>query len=161
MDGTVKQLVSQKGADVTVIGPGVTLTECAKLMKEKNIGSLLVVSDGELKGLLRERDICRRAVCLGLSMTTTPVSKIMDEEFPIVTPRTSIMDAMAIINSQRVRHLPVLDNGEIQGLISIGDLTKWVLSLQQQDIKHLINYINGTQNLNDDDNGSSHNDNLF
>ena len=161
MDGTVKQIVCQKGASVTVIGPSATLTECAKLMKQKNIGSLLVVSEGELIGFLRERDICRRAICLGLNMSITPVSKIMDEEFPIVTPRTSIMDAMAIISSQRVRHLPVLDNGEIKGLISIGDLTKWLLGLQQQDIKHLVNYINGTQNLNDDDNEFSQNDNLF
>ena len=151
MDGTVRQLLDIKGSHVSTAHVNLSLLECAIMMKSKKIGSLLIVDKGELIGILHEREISRRGVCENKDMESTPVSAIMNREFAVVSPLTSIMDAMAIINTQCVRHLPVLDQGDIVGVISIGDLTHWVLSLQQEDIRHLVDYINGTHQLDDGD----------
>lgn len=141
MDGTVKQLLEIKGHGVTMVESHVALVECAKLMNDEGIGSLLVLDDDQLSGILHERDICRRGVCQGLDLDVTPVADIMDLDFPVVSSSTSILSAMALISKHRVRHLPVVDDGLIAGLISIGDLTQWVLDLQKEDIDQLINYI--------------------
>ena len=143
MDGTVKQILDKKGHQVTMVEPSVVLVECAKVMREDGIGSLLVVDDGKLLGILHERDICRRAVCEELNLAETPVSQIMDVEFPVVQSSTSILAAMSLISHYRVRHLPVIDDGAVAGVVSIGDLTQWVLELQEEDIQHLVAYIRG------------------
>ena len=145
MDGTIKQILTKKGHEVTMVEPTVSLFECARVMKEDGIGSLLVVEEDNLQGILHERDICRRAVSEELPLAETPVKDIMDTEFPVVQSSTSILSAMSLISHYRVRHLPVIDDGAIVGLVSIGDLTQWVLDLQEEDIKHLIHYIRGDQ----------------
>ena len=146
MDGTVKQILGVKGFDVAMVEPQTSLKQCAQIMKDNGIGSLLVVDDDELKGILHERDICRRAVSHGLDLTLTAVEQIMDTEFPTVTLSTTVMEAMAIISEHRVRHLPVIDSGELVGVVSIGDVTKWVLDLQEEDLHQLVSYILGTTN---------------
>ena len=143
MDGTVRQILDVKGHEVTMVESHVSLLECAKLMNTDGIGSLLVIEDELLVGILHERDICRVGVCQGLNLAEAPVSDIMNTEFPIVGLSTSILSAMALISKYRIRHLPVVDDKKIMGLISIGDLTKWVLDLQKEDIDQLIGYIGG------------------
>ena len=112
-------------------------------MLEKAIGSLVILDNHKIVGILYERDIVRVAVTQGKDMTLTKVGSIMVKKIPIVAPDTSVVDAMATITSERVRHLPVMDGDHLCGLISIGDITKWLLDSQEQDIKHLVNYIQG------------------
>ncbi len=161
MNGTIQQILQQKGSDVVSVHPKMLLDECARLMKERGIGSLLVCENEDLIGILHERDICRRPVCKGMDLAATSVSDIMDTEFAVVSSRSTVMDAMAIINAQRVRHLPVIDDGGVVGLVSIGDLTKWILSLQKNDIQHLIDYISGTEHPDHKNKDASDNENLF
>ena len=142
MEGIIKQILESKGHDVTMVDCSMSLFECAKLMNETGIGSLLVLENEQLCGVLHERDISRRGVCQNLDMHSTAVSEVMNSNFPVVTSFTPILSAMALISTHRVRHLPVVDDSTISGLVSIGDLTQWVLELQQEDIEQLLSYIN-------------------
>ncbi len=143
MDITVKQLLERKGSTVFSIDHAATIQAGAIALKQHGVGSLLVLDGDRLLGILYERDLARIVVAEGLDVTTTLVSNIMCQEFPTIRQDTMASQAMQIINNERVRHLPVIEEGQVFGLISIGDVNNFMLDAQQEDIEHLVGYISG------------------
>ena len=138
---TVSQLLQGKGGGVLSVTPDTTVFDALKLMAEKNIGALLVMSDGKLDGILSERDYARKVILLGKSSHDLVVREIMSEEVVTVTPVQTVDDCMGLMTGRRIRHLPVLDNDTVVGVLSIGDLVKAVIAMQQQTIQELESYI--------------------
>ena len=114
-----------------------------EVMAEKNVGSVLVIDDGALVGILSERDYSRKVILLDRGSKETSVAEIMTEDLVTVEPATSVTDAMELMTERRVRHLPVLEDGELVGLISIGDVVKAVIADQLELIDQLEAYITG------------------
>ena len=138
---TVSQLLQGKGGSVLSVTPDTTVFDALKLMSEKNIGALLVMSGGKLDGILSERDYARKVILLGKSSHELVVREIMSEEVVTVTPVQTVDDCMGLMTGRRIRHLPVLDNDTVVGVLSIGDLVKAVIAMQQQTIQELESYI--------------------
>jgi CBS domain-containing protein len=143
---TVRQLLRKKGTDVWSTSPDVSVYDALLLLAEKNIGALLVLEDGELVGILSERDYARKVVLHGKTSMVTTVREIMVEDVITVDPQTSIRDAMALMTEKHIRHLPVIEETEIAGVISIGDLVKSIIADQEFTINQLENYIRGGGN---------------
>lgn len=142
---SVRHILEGKGNNVWSVTPETTVFDALKLMSEKNLGAVLVQHEGHLDGIFSERDYARKIILKGKSSKETTVDEIMTAEVVTVEPKHSIEDCMALMTSQRVRHLPVLDGGKVVGVISIGDVVKSIISDQEETIKHLENYISGTR----------------
>lgn len=138
---TVSQLLQVKGGSVLSVAPGTSVFDALKLMAEKNVGALLVMEDGRLCGIMSERDYARKVILLGKSSYELAVRDIMSDKVVTVTPGQSVDDCMALMNSRRIRHLPVMDGERIIGVLSIGDLVKAVIESQEQTIRQLESYI--------------------
>ncbi len=138
---TVSQLLQVKGGSVLSVAPGTSVFDALKLMAEKNVGALLVMEDGRLCGIMSERDYARKVILLGKSSHELAVRDIMSDKVVTVTPGQSVDDCMALMNSRRIRHLPVMDGERIIGVLSIGDLVKAVIESQEQTIRQLESYI--------------------
>jgi len=138
---TVNQLLQAKGRDVWSISPDTLVIEALKLMAEKNIGALLVTDGGKLVGIVSERDYARKVDLQGRSSTNTLVKDIMTEGIFFVRPHQTVEDCMALMTQHRIRHLPVLLSDKLEGLVSIGDIVKEVISKQEFMIEQLENYI--------------------
>lgn len=138
---TVSQLLQVKGSAVLSVTPESSVFDALRLMAEKNVGALLVMSDGTLRGILSERDYARKVILLGKSSHELAVRDIMSDKVVSVTPGQTVDDCMALMTGRRIRHLPVIDNGRIIGVLSIGDLVKAVIEEQQQTIQQLESYI--------------------
>jgi CBS domain-containing protein len=117
--------------------------EALKLMAEKRIGALVVVEDEQVVGILSERDYARKIALEGRSSINTPVKDIMTDKVYYVNPETTVQDCLALFTQQSIRHLPVLENGRLVGLISIGDIVKAVIDEQEITISQLSDYITG------------------
>ena len=139
----IRQLLKKKGTDVWSTSPDVSVYDALLLLAEKNIGALLVLQDGELVGIISERDYARKVVLHGKTSMETPVQEIMVEDVITVGPQMAIEDAMALMTEKRIRHLPVIEGTKIVGLISIGDLVKSIIADQEFTINQLENYIRG------------------
>lgn len=139
----VHDVLMDKGSEVWSVEPGTTVFEALELMAEKNIGALVVLDEDKLIGVVSERDYARRVALEGKRSRETPVRDIMTEVVATVSPSHSMKDCMEFMTSQRVRHLPVLDGGELVGLVSIGDVVKSIMSYQEQMIQQLEDYITG------------------
>jgi CBS domain-containing protein len=141
---TVAQILRSKH-DLTVhtITPTAAVLDAVKLMAEKGIGALLVIENEEVVGIVTERDYARKVVLMNRSSKETPVRDIMTSSVMYVSPEQTNEDCMALITENRLRHLPVMDNGKLIGLISIGDLVKDIISEQQFVIQQLEHYIMG------------------
>jgi CBS domain-containing protein len=138
---TIQQLLEQKGRDVWSISPGSSVYDALSFMAEKNIGAVLVLDDGELAGIFSERDYARKVALRGKSYLKTPVREIMTKEVITASPQQTIEEAMALMTEKRFRHLPVVEDGQIVGVISIGDLVKSITARQEFMIEQLENYI--------------------
>lgn len=139
----ISTLLHHKSGSVWNIAPEATVFEAIKLMAEKNIGALLVVSSGRLAGIITERDYTRKIALLGKSSKQTQVWEIMPKQTVTVTPADSVEHCMKLMTENRVRHLPVLESASIVGVISIGDLVNWIISTQNAAIEQLEQYIAG------------------
>ncbi len=139
----ISTLLHHKTAEVWSIAPEATVFEAIKLMAEKNIGSLLVMSGGKLLGVFTERDYSRKIALQGKSSKDTRVREIISSQVVSVTPQHSIEDCMKLMTEHRVRHLPVLEAEKVVGIISIGDLVNWIISAQSAAIAQMEQYIAG------------------
>jgi len=141
MAETVASMLKTKGNAIWSIEPTATVYEAIALMAEKSVGALLVVSGGELLGIISERDYARKIVLQQRSSSDTLVREIMTGSVVTVTPEHTVEDCMKLTTEHRVRHLPVLERGELAGVISIGDLVNAIITEQAETIGHLHAYI--------------------
>ena len=141
----VASILEAKGSEVLRIEGSATVLDAVKRMVEANVGSLLVVEDGELKGIVTERDYLRRVTLEGRNEKETPVREIMTAPLVYVTPDTSIEECMAVMTERRIRHLPVLtETREVAGIVSIGDVVKFQSRQQHAQIRLLTDYISSS-----------------
>ena len=143
MKSAAQILKSKPEQSVETVTPSTSVFDALKRMAEKNIGALLVMEDAKITGIFTERDYARKIILMGRSSKETPVSEIMTFPVMCVRPDQSNEECMALMTDNRMRHLPVVDNGKLIGLISIGDLVKDIISEQQFVIDQLKQYITG------------------
>jgi len=141
--GTIEAILAQKGSEIYSISPDATVYDAVALMAGKNVGALLVVRDGTLVGLISERDYTRKVMLRGKKSRETFVHEIMSSDLTIISPREPVENCLRMMTDKRIRHLPVVDGDTIRGVISIGDLVKWVIATQSAAIQHLEMYISG------------------
>ena len=136
---------NRAGSSATLwsVSPDDTVFDALKVLAEKGVGALMVMEKGKLVGILSERDYTRKVVLQGRSSKSTTVREIMTTEVICVTPQHGVEDTLRIVTESRVRHLPVRDGERIVGLISIGDLVKWVISVQRSALSQLEAYVAG------------------
>jgi CBS domain-containing protein len=138
---TVGDVIKKKGNHVWSVTPGTTVYDTLKLMAEKEIGAVLVLDDGRPVGIFSERDYARQVILKGRTSKDTPVREIMSSRIVFVRPEQSIEDCMALMTDKRVRHLPVMHQGALRGMLSIGDVVKEMISEKEFLIEQLANYI--------------------
>jgi CBS domain-containing protein len=141
--GTVSALLHLKGSEVWSVPPETTVYEAIKLMADKNIGAVLVISGGKLSGVFTERDYTRKVILQGKTSKETRVREIVSTEVISVGLNHSIEDCMKLMTEHRVRHLPVVEGEKVVGLVSIGDLVNWIISTQSAQIDQMAQYISG------------------
>jgi signal-transduction protein with cAMP-binding, CBS, and nucleotidyltransferase domain len=139
---TVAELLSGKGRDVLSVDAEATVLEAAQRMIDANVGSMLVSTRGQINGIVTERDYLRRVTLEGRTDRETAVREIMSTPLIVVTPKTTIEECMALMTDQRIRHLPVAEDGNIVGVVSIGDVVKFQSKQQSVQIQYLTEYIN-------------------
>lgn len=140
---SIAQLLESKGAEVWSIGSDASVFEALGMMADKDVGALLVVDDGALKGILSERDYARKVILMGHTSRQTRVWEIMTPQVHCIAPGRSVADGLALMTERHIRHLPVMDNGKVLGLVSIGDLVKEIIAEQRFEIEQLEQYIAG------------------
>ena len=140
---TVEQILDTKGSDVWSITPDASVLEAIKLMAEKEVGALLVMTGEKPVGIVSERDYARKVILKGRSSQKTPIQDIMTTHVVCVSPDQSIEECMALMTEKHIRHLPVMDGERLRGMLSIGDLVKAVIAEQKLVIKELERYISG------------------
>ena len=139
----VSSLLHDKSPSVWSVAPDTTVYDAIKLMAEKNIGALPVLSGGMVVGIFTERDYTRKVALHGKSSKDTQVWEISTNQIVTVTPEDTVADCMRLMTEHRVRHLPVVQNAELVGIISIGDLVNWTISSQEATIAQMEQYISG------------------
>ena len=140
---TVNQILSKKGSEVYSVLPSITVYEALGVMSDKNIGAILVIKDNILKGILSERDYARKIALKAKSSKKTFVHEIMEEHVITVTPIDKLEYCMELMYTKKIRHLPVLENDAIIGIVSIGDVVKSIIDIQKETIQYLDSYISG------------------
>jgi len=140
---TIRQVLEKKGREVTTIAPNETVFRAIEIMAERDIGALVVTENGAPVGLLTERDYARQVILKGRTSRDTPIRDVMVENFQAVTPNDTVEACMQLMTVKHIRHLPVLENGKLVGLVSIGDLVKSVIDQQKSTIEQLVGYVSG------------------
>jgi CBS domain-containing protein len=138
---TVRDVLKGKGAQVWSVAPDLTVYDTLKLMAEKEIGAVLVMDGGRLVGIFSERDYARQVILKGKTSKDTPVREVMTARVVFVRPDQSIEECMALMTDKRIRHLPVMENNVLAGVLSIGDVVKAVISEKEFIIEQLATYI--------------------
>lgn len=139
----VEQILRKKGGAFWSVAPDAMVIDALKLMAEKNVGALLVLGAGRLAGIISERDYARRVILKGKSSLQTPVREIMTQVVVTVRPENTVEECMGLMTEKRIRHLPVVVEGQVVGVISIGDVVKASLAAKDFVIEQLGNYITG------------------
>jgi CBS domain-containing protein len=141
--GTIREILQHKGQQFWSVRPQQTVFEAIAMLADKNIGALPVLDGDTLVGIISERDYTRKVALKGRSSKETLVRDIISSPVISVTPIASVDECMRIMTHHRIRHLPVLENGKVIGIISIGDLVNWIINIQSQTIDQLQDYIAG------------------
>ena len=140
---TVRQLLARKGHSVRHIGPEATVLEALQRMAQYDVGALVVLEEGDVVGVVSERDYARKVILKGKHSKDTHVREIMDDKPICIRSTHSIDDCMQLMTDKRTRHLPVVENGQIAGIISIGDVVKAIIADREMTIEELQQYIQG------------------
>ncbi len=140
---TIRQLLDSKGHQVWSINADAAVYDALRLMAEKGIGALVVMRDGAMVGVVSERDYARKVILAGRSSHDTEVAEIMSTTVYHAIPEQPITDSMALMTEKRIRHLPVMEDGHVIGMISIGDLVKAIMAEQEYIISQMEHYITG------------------
>ncbi|RLD96423.1 MAG: histidine kinase [Aquificota bacterium] len=143
MATTVKQLLDLKGRNVWWVTPETVVYDALKLMADKDIGAVLVLKDGKLVGIFSERDYARKVILKGKSSKETTVGELMSKKVFYVSPDQTLEECMALMTEEHIRHLPVLENGELVGIVTIGDVVHGIIKDQKFTIEELQRYIIG------------------
>jgi CBS domain-containing protein len=139
----VEEMLQKKGRDVWTIAPNASVMDALKLMAEKGIGALVVTQDYEVVGMISERDYARKIILQNKTSVGTKVKEIMTDKVYYVGSKTTAEECLTLMTQQSIRHLPVLKNGDLVGMISIGDVVKAVIESQETEIRELSDYITG------------------
>jgi CBS domain-containing protein len=142
MHDPIAKVLAHKGNDVVTVAPETTVLVAVQQMNDRKIGALLVLDRGRPVGIFTERDVLVRVVAAGLDPKTTPVGEVMTRSLVAVRSVTTVGEAMRIVTERRCRHLPIVDDSRLLGLISIGDLTSWLVRDQERTIADLHDYMN-------------------
>jgi CBS domain-containing protein len=140
----VKDILGRKGSAITSVNPQTTVFEALNIMADQNIGSVVVLDGSRFVGIVTERDYSRKVVLKGKSSTDTPVVEIMSTDFPKVIPQDTIEQCMQLMSANNLRYLPVFDNEELSGIISINDVVKETILVQQETITQLKDYLHAS-----------------
>lgn len=138
---SVSILLSEKSASLFTVTEGTTIDQAVAEMNRQRVGSLVVKANEQVCGIFTERDILTRVVSAGRDPKSTLVREVMTESYQWIGPETSVEDAMQMMTDKRVRHLPVLDDGRLVGMLSIGDITRWLLKVNEMEAENLRKYV--------------------
>jgi CBS domain-containing protein len=139
----IRSVLSRKGRELWSVAPTATVYEAIEKMSDKGVGALLVMSEGQLAGIISERDYARKVILKERSSKHTLVREIMTSSVITATPGEYVEDCLRTMTENRIRHLPVVDGGRVVGIVSIGDLVNWIITAHEQTIGHLQSYIAG------------------
>jgi signal-transduction protein with cAMP-binding, CBS, and nucleotidyltransferase domain len=143
LTGTIGSLIEKKGGRIWSLEPTATVYDAIAMMAEKKVGALPIIDRGQLLGIVSERDYARKVILQGRSSKETSVTEIMSSPVVSVSPSQTVEECMRLVTEKRFRHLPVTEGGRVVGMVSIGDLVKWVITAQQETIEQLEAYIGG------------------
>jgi CBS domain-containing protein len=143
MDTPVAALIERKGSAVHSVASTITIADAVAEMNKRRIGCILVIDKGQIAGIFTERDVLRRVVGAGVNPKTTLVADVMTRDVHMIPPETTVEQTMTLFAERRCRHIPVVCQGELKGLISIGDISRWVADTSRAEAEHLKNYIAG------------------
>jgi CBS domain-containing protein len=143
MKSSLGMLLNDKGGEVYSVTPDTTVLKAVQRMNDLHIGALLVIVSDKVQGIFTERDILSRVVAVGMDPGSVAVSKVMTTKLAVVRPETTVEDAIRICTKKRCRHLPVMEDDKLLGVISSGDLANWITRSQKTEIQNLIHYISG------------------
>jgi CBS domain-containing protein len=137
----IRNILENKGHQVYSVSPETSVYDALHIMMEKNISSLLIMENEVLKGIFTERDYARKLVLMGRSSKDTPIGEIMTADLFTITPSETIDHCMEMMSTYKIRHLPVIDNNRVTGMVSIGDIVKFIIEDQKRTIQQLESYI--------------------
>ena len=141
MNAPITAILDRKGRTVFSVSPTMSVADAVAEMNRHRVGSVLVIDDGRLVGIFTERDVLRRIVGAGVDPKQTLVTDVMTAGVITISPEATVEDTMRLFTEKRLRHLPVVDNGQLVGTISIGDITRWMSDTHRAEAEHLKNYI--------------------
>ena len=144
MNKKVADVLLRKGSHITTVTTNTSVLEALHIMADQNIGSVMVLEDGHYLGIVTERDYSRKVVLLGKSSTDTKVTEIMSSDLPRVTPNDSIDYCMQLMSDKNIRYLPVFDDNQVTGILSINDVVKETILSQQETISQLKDYLHSS-----------------
>ena len=142
-ESTIRAVLSEKGGHVRSVVPAASVYEALEIMDREDIGAVLVMSGHRLLGVFSERDYSRKVILKGKASKTTLVEEVMSGT-PVLDPDQSVEECMRLMTEFRIRHLPVAERERVVGVVSIGDLVKWIIHRQEEEIQHLHHYIAGS-----------------
>ncbi len=145
MKVSISTLLAEKEfSEVFSIDPEASVLDAVKEMNRLQVGCMLILDEGKIVGIFTERDVLRRVVVPGLAPATTPVTEVMTREVDTFPPGLSVDEAMAHMTAKRHRHIPVVEDDRILGMVSIGDVTRWLSNTFENEAQNLLNYFTGT-----------------